>query len=445
MRHQALLALTVLVCLDPLCAQRRPRPRPPAPAPLPPAVPLGEAATKVTALRFAEAEHWMQKCVTLLSLNHHWHPVGRGMVLEALRDKDRRMRAFGVETLLRTDAEVLRAIVDAELAEELIKQSRDRNEYYQSRVLAVLAQVVPDAGADDHGAWQKWWRQNAEGFEPGVWPEPERPKRDGKGGGTVVQSVTERAFDLYQRGLDVVISIDSTGSMQSTIDAARDALGSMLEILEGVSPKLRMGLVHYRDLGDMSDGARLLKPLSRRVKDVRKELASLIAGGGGDAPERVANGLEIALSRKMRWAKKTNKLVIIIGDAPAQDIAKAVQLAERGLDQGRGRRGPTTGPKKPGKAAKVIVSCIGVNAGPADHFKQIAKAGGGSYAQIGAGRRAPGIPRGPRGPRGGASSKDATRNIVEHILVLSFGERFRREMRAFVEIFFEYQKAGLIR
>ena len=39
----------------------------------------------------------------------------------------------------------------------------------------------------------------------------------------------------------------------------------------------------------------------------------------------------------------------------------------------------------------------------------------------------------------------ATRKIVEHILVLSFGERFRVEMRDFVRIFYEYKQAGLIK
>lgn len=39
----------------------------------------------------------------------------------------------------------------------------------------------------------------------------------------------------------------------------------------------------------------------------------------------------------------------------------------------------------------------------------------------------------------------ATRRIVEHILVLSFGEQFAAEMREFVRIFYEYKGAGLIK
>ena len=39
----------------------------------------------------------------------------------------------------------------------------------------------------------------------------------------------------------------------------------------------------------------------------------------------------------------------------------------------------------------------------------------------------------------------ATQRIIEHILVLSFGERFRVEMRDFVRIFYDYKQAGWIR
>ena len=46
---------------------------------------------------------------------------------------------------------------------------------------------------------------------------------------------------------------------------------------------------------------------------------------------------------------------------------------------------------------------------------------------------------------GGGLADAATRKIVAHILVLSFGERFRVEMRDFVRIFYEYKQAGLIR
>ena len=47
--------------------------------------------------------------------------------------------------------------------------------------------------------------------------------------------------------------------------------------------------------------------------------------------------------------------------------------------------------------------------------------------------------------RGGGVAGEATQKIVEHILVLSFGERFKVEMKEFVRIFYAYKRAGMIK
>ena len=47
--------------------------------------------------------------------------------------------------------------------------------------------------------------------------------------------------------------------------------------------------------------------------------------------------------------------------------------------------------------------------------------------------------------RGGGVAGEATQQIVEHILVLSFGERFKVEMKEFVRIFYAYKRAGMIK
>ena len=410
---------------------------------LPPPVPLGEAATVAVAARYKASKHWVQKSVVLLSLNHYWHPKGCVMVLDALRNRDRRLRAYGIETLLRTEKDLLPRIASAELIQELIlKQLQIKNPHYRSRVLEALARIAPDASATTRSQWSSWWFKARKTWEPKPWsPPPEAKRTAGGRGRTVVQAFVERAFDLYHSGLDVAIVIDSTGSMQPTIDAARDALGQMVEILDGISPKLRMGLVHYRDLEDMSDGAKLLTPLTKNVKAVREKLGNIVAMGGGDAPERLANGLEIALSRSMRWKKDTNKLVIIIGDAPPQDMAKATKLARDGFENpGSLSKVVHTGPRKKQKPFITSGICVGGYAQRA--FREIAKAGGGAYGQINFAR--PGGGAGAVGRRE-ATGGNATERIVEHILTLSFGARFRREMRAFVRIFYAYRKAGLFK
>jgi hypothetical protein len=242
--------------------------------------------------------------------------------------------------------------------------------------------------------------------------------------------------------------------MQPTIDQARDALTEIILILRGIAPRFRMGLVHYRDFGDFKDGARLLVPLTTNVKQVREKLGKIVAGGGGDAPERVEKGLEISLSPKMRWKLSTNKLVIIIGDSPPHAEAKdrAIWLARNAHEKpgavvaGRAKRSsPLTGRRKlkqkPEKVRPFIISTIAVGRGPAGPFRAIAKAGGGAYVQIpGGGRRGGRGPRGPRGHRGNPSHR-----IVRQVLTLSFGERFKEQMRAFVDIYFQYREAKVFR
>lgn len=78
--------------------------------------PMSKGTTEALVGRFEAAEHWVQKAVVLLSLNECWHPAGNQMILGAMRHKDARLRAFGLEALLRSDAELLPKLATSELA-----------------------------------------------------------------------------------------------------------------------------------------------------------------------------------------------------------------------------------------------------------------------------------------------------------------------------------------
>jgi len=443
----------------------------------PPPLALGKAATEALRARYETSEHWVQKTVILLSLNHYWHPAGSDIILAAVRDKDLRLRAFGIEALLRSEDGLLPNVVTPELLEELIsKQLNQKNSHYRERLLEALARIAPKAGATKKSEWRKWWSGARATWQPGRWQPKEQP--DAKKGGTVVAA--DRAFDLYSSGLELVICIDSTGSMQSTIDAVAGALGQMVDILDGVSPKFRLGIVHYKDRADFGRiGAKVIVPLAKNVVAARKRLGKLRAIGGGDLPEAVDGGLELALGPKMKWKPEANKVLILIGDAPphADKASKCVDLA-RAAHEDPGslskRKGPRTGPKKKPKAKPqpFIVSTIGVflNLIGFDHnenydnfvnsqkrmkqdFADIAKAGGGVFVKLeftikkGRPSRAERekAKKAKKEGKGNTRAKTATQVIVEHILVLSFGSKFAREMRAFVRIFYAYKDAGLFK
>lgn len=440
----------------------------PAQAKEEPPSPLGQAATEALCARYATADHWVQKVVILLSLNTWWHPAGADMIVQALLDKDPRLNAFGLEALLRADPELLPKVASVALLDELIVHQLGRsNAHLRDRALLALQRLAPAAQAADKAAWIRWWNTAKATFTPEAWVAREQPTNSQ--GGTA--AAAQRAFDLYQAGLDMMICIDSTGSMQPTIDALGQALGEMVDILDGISPKMRLGIVHYKDYGELGKpGAKVVQPFTKNIRGARKELEGLRALGGGDLPEAVLGGLALALDAKMNWKKDANKLVVLIGDAPphAAETAKAVELVRAaretpGVEVGK----PTTGPRP--ADTPFLTSCIGVFVELQGKLKEqkgyrefvdsqqvmrqdfaaIAKAGGGVFVDVTftftdepADKQKD---KDKAREQGDAIASAATRRIVEHILVLSFGERFAREMRDFVRIFYEYKEAGLIK
>ncbi len=400
---------------------------------------LDEGATKSLAGKYEKSKHWAMKGILLIALGKHWHPAGTEMILDGLRSKDRRLRAFAVDTLLRTDPNVLKMVATGDLVDELIrKQFKIRNNYYRSRILTILKRITTDCKSNEPSKWTSWWRKAKKSYAPAEWKPPasgKNPKREKRG--TVVEGFIERAFDLNQYGLDVVVVIDSTGSMQATIDAAREGLKDIVAILKRIAPRFRIGLVHYKELGELKDGAAILSPLSPQVNVVQDKLNKLLAGGGGDFPERVEKGLSLALSGKMGWSASANKTILIIGDAPPHPSAvdEARKLAKDAKEKPFGKR-PSVSTGK-GKSKRMIrpfvVSTIGVgqvmvHGETAAEFEAIAEAGGGAYGEIltsGTGKNA--------------------REIVARILTLSFGKKWEKQMTVFVEIYLEYRAQGFYR
>ncbi|MFN9756004.1 MAG: vWA domain-containing protein [Planctomycetota bacterium] len=425
----------------------------PAAAPLPA---LGKGATEVLANSYAEAAHWALRAIVLMSLGGDWHPAGVPAVLDALRNKDERVVAYGLEALRGMDDEALRQVATAELVDELIGRQLDRkNKLFHQRLLDVLARALPEAKAADRRGYEAWWLLAKPGYAPPAWTPPAAAT----GGGTVAGTAVERAFDLRDAGLDVAIVIDSTGSMQLAIDTARDAIDDVVALLAGIAPKLRLGLVHYKDFGDLGDGAKVLAPLTKDQKDVREKLGKLVASGGGDVPERVECGFEAALGREMGWNKDANKLVLIVGDAPPHDESIEPLLARvRGAREqpSEGGKGPVTGaPKKP--ARPFVTSTVATNPAPKHVFARIASAGGGVGVVLDVpapqGRGAPPRPApGKPADKGMAGDKAAppptaagARQLVEHVLLLSFGGQHQAQLQRFVRTYFEFRDAGLFR
>ena len=178
-------------------------------------------------------------------------------------------------------------------------------------------------------------------------------------------------------------------------------------------------------------------PLKRNVRQVQKELAKVRAAGGGDAPERVEKGLEVALHPKMGWRPETNKLVLVVGDAPPHPetetgILELVREAHERPSIWPGREsGPTTGPRDD-TFRPYVISTISAHQMADRPFKEIAEAGGGTFAQLGerGQQRLGGPGAGPEAPRAKGPKRNPAEAISSQVLVDSFGSQFRDATRS---------------
>ncbi|MCY2958288.1 MAG: VWA domain-containing protein [Planctomycetota bacterium] len=430
--------LCVTAVAIPTVAQA-PEKKPPARAAPIVVAPLSESVTLQLVKAYGESEHWAMRALVLLSLGTDFHPVAAAILVTSLKDKDARLPPFSVELIRRMTATAAPKIATVPLMIELLAQLKSKNPLLRERVLSALKALAPDALCKDPAEWAKWWSEHSGTFVPQEWTAPENGMKAATG--TVASKVVERAFDLRDAGLEVVFVLDTTGSMQIAINAARDAIDEVVLLLAGITQKLKLGLVHYKDFDDMSDGAHLLVPLTKNHKLLQEKLAKLIASGGGDVPERVEKGIEVALGKETGWNKDANRLILLIGDAPPhdEDEKALIEMVKRAHDEpfAKGKKSATTG-----SAAKVdlrpfITSALATDKAAKPAFDAIAVAGGGASVLLDLAKM-----KKVDGKLIG-NQRSAGQQVAEHVLLLSFGPSYADELRVFVDVFFEYHNAGV--
>jgi len=124
--------------------------------------------------------------------------------------------------------------------------------------------------------------------------------------------------------LEMVFVLDTTGSMGGLIDGARQRIwGIINEVMQKPSkPRVRVGLVAYRDLGD--EYVTKLLPLTEDLDKAYTTLMDYQANGGGDTPENVRKALAEGV-RGAGWSKAGRgmaQIVFLVGDAPPQNYAQ---------------------------------------------------------------------------------------------------------------------------
>ncbi len=135
-------------------------------------------------------------------------------------------------------------------------------------------------------------------------------------GGQVI-GLTASAAAARPAKLDLMFVVDTTGSMGDELRYLQAELGA---IIDGVRRRhgqldVRLGLVFYRDEGD--DYVTLTHKLSHDLDGGQQLLAAQGAGGGGDYPEALDQGLIRAIDQN--WRPDAVKSLFLLADAPPHD------------------------------------------------------------------------------------------------------------------------------
>jgi hypothetical protein len=133
---------------------------------------------------------------------------------------------------------------------------------------------------------------------------------------------------LRKSGLDLVIVIDTTESMQFVIDEVKARLASLVATIQRMVPTSRVGIVVYRDQGD--EYVVKWSDLSFKTEKLTSFLSHITASGGGDWEEAVFDALEAA-TQELTWRKKSKKIVILVGSSPPhpEDVQPTMDLVRK--------------------------------------------------------------------------------------------------------------------
>lgn len=125
-----------------------------------------------------------------------------------------------------------------------------------------------------------------------------------------------------RKKLDLVFTMDCTGSMGSYIAAAKQGITRITERLQQAEGyDLRYGLVAYRD-HPPQDTSYVTQSFefTTHLEEMQRSLGTLSANGGGDGPEAVAAALKA--TNDAEWRDDAAKVVVLIADAPPHGLGE---------------------------------------------------------------------------------------------------------------------------
>jgi hypothetical protein len=241
----------------------------------------------------------------------------------ALRTKSMPLRLLGIElAAMLGDTALNRQALRA--LDQIITNMNRMQAAYLSHRLGPACGLGPAATIAD---WQRWLATGRAGGDATIQPAATSPvptppgaPPDGAAAPTMgiddleaemfVRFVTDYLTELKSRRLELVVCVDTSGSMRPTIAAAQAGVEQLFGFLAGVTEEPRVGIVGYSDVENPLVGV----PLTTNVGQVRATLWSLTIGGG---TEPVTDALRAAISDN-RWSEGAMRVVVLVGDEPYQ-------------------------------------------------------------------------------------------------------------------------------
>src|SRR5208282_4740017 len=117
--------------------------------------------------------------------------------------------------------------------------------------------------------------------------------------------------ELRRKGLDVVLVIDGTGSMQLIIDDVKAKMGQLIHAIHRLVPIARVGIVVFGGKGEKMN----VQPLTLNPQKLIDFLGNVHAEGGDEWEEDLAGGVYTAI-QKMDWKPYAKKVIVLVGDSP---------------------------------------------------------------------------------------------------------------------------------
>jgi len=117
---------------------------------------------------------------------------------------------------------------------------------------------------------------------------------------------------------DVVFVFDTSGSMGSAIDEAKEEIQEVMSRLQGSISSVEFGVAEAKDTGEEEFGSyawKLDQPVTSNTAAVSEAIAPLSAFGGDDAPEAYGRALyETDTNPSVGWRSGARHLIVLIAD-----------------------------------------------------------------------------------------------------------------------------------